>query len=164
MSISISGWRPLTTALLASGVALILVAAAASFILSTFQPKTELKMGSMVYRVIVADNTVTREKGLSGVESLKANEGLLMVFESDDYHGIWMKNMKIPIDILWLDSGKKVIHTVKDASPSLSTGTVFTPKKPARYVVELPAGSIKQQAIRPGHTLEFDENGTSLWW
>lgn len=157
-------WRPLTTVLLITGAASILIAVIVSYALATFQPKTEVIIGTQPYRLSVADDDISRQKGLSGVTELGKNEGLLMVFDTDEKHGIWMKDMLIPIDILWLDSNKKVIYIVQDAQPELSTSEVFTPNKPARYVIELASGSAKQHSVRVGHEIQFDHNETSLWW
>lgn len=157
-------WRPLTTVLVIIGAAAILIAVIVSYMISTFQPKTEVIIGTQPYRLAVADDDISRQKGLSGVTELGKNEGLLMVFDTDEKHGIWMKDMLIPIDILWLDSNKKVIYIVQDAQPELSTSEVFAPNKPARYVIELASGSAKQHSVRVGHEIQFDHNETSLWW
>jgi len=49
-----------------------------------------------------------------------------------------MKDMKVPIDIVWLDSNKRVVHIVKESSPDDSTSITFTPLSQAKYVIELP--------------------------
>lgn len=164
MSESKIRWRPLTTFLLVAGAVAILVAVAVSYIVTAFQPRTEVVVGSQPYRLIVADDDTSRVKGLSGVEELKKDDGLLMVFDEDDLHGIWMKDMLVPLDIIWLDANKKVIYIVQDAKPELSTDTIFTPRKPARYVVELPSGSVRQHGVRVGHEVQFNLEETSLWW
>ena len=153
-----SKWRPHTTGILVSGLILILVALAASYILTNFQPTSELRLGSNVFNVKVAVTDETRERGLSGVNKLSANSGLLMIFAKDDKWGIWMKDMEIPIDIIWLDSNKKVTYIVTDASPELSTTETFIPKSPARYVLEVTAGTVKNSAIKIGDVATFEIN------
>ncbi len=121
-------------------------------------------MGSGVYHLWLADDEVERTEGLSGVESLDPNSGLLMKYDSDGTWGIWMKDMKVSLDIVWLDSEKKIIYIVKNASPELSTDTVFKPKSNARYVIELPAGTVQAAAIKTGDTATFDETDTGGLW
>lgn len=157
-------WRPLTTSLLVGGVILILIVSAVSYIAATFQPKTEVQLGNGVYHLKIANTAATREKGLSGVKELQPNAGLLMIYEEDGFHQIWMKDMLIPIDIVWLDANKKVVHMVTDTSPDQSTKVIFTPRKQARYIIELQSGSIRQQNIRLGQEATFDEKVVSLWW
>jgi len=38
-------------------------------------------------------------------------------FEQSDFHGIWMKNCKFPIDILWLDEARTVVHVENKRCP-----------------------------------------------
>ena len=78
-----------------------------------------------------------------------------MVFDSNDMHGIWMKDMKFPLDLVWLDSSKKVVYIVKNAPPETPTKTVYVPKDPALYVIELPAGSVQKAGIKTGDTAVF---------
>lgn len=164
MGKTIFRWRPLTTVVLLGGILAVLVATGVSYVAANFQPKTEVIIGVQPYMLVVASDDVSREKGLSGVAKLGGDEGLLMVFEEDGLHGIWMKDMLMPIDIIWLDSSKKVIHLVRDADPELSTEVVYTPRKPSRYVIELASGSIKQHGIRLGQEIEFDPSERSMWW
>lgn len=154
-STSLFSWRPHTTFLLLGGFAVILVALVVSYAVQNFKPTTELRIASGVYRLWVADNEAERTQGLSGVEALSPDGGLLMNFASDDYWGIWMKDMKIPLDIVWLDANKEVIYIVKNASPELSTETIMQPTKPARYVIELPVGSVEKSGIRTGQVADF---------
>lgn len=157
-------WRPRTTVVLFAGLATLLMYSVGLYIVTNFQPTTEFRVASGVYHLQVADDEAKRLQGLSGVEKLAANGGLLMKFDSDDKWGIWMKDMKMPIDIVWLDRGKRVVYIVKNAQPDLSTNTVFTPKTNARYVVELPMGSVDKAGIKNGHIAEFDETTSGAWW
>lgn len=156
-------WRPLTTGLLIGGTLLILVASAFSYVISSFEPKTEARLGSGVFHLRVANDEPARVQGLSGVEKLGKTEGLLMVFDTNDKHGIWMKDMQLPLDIIWLDTSKVIIHVVSNAQPENPAKTVYNPKKPARYVIELPAGVTRQYGIKVGQTATFDESKVSLW-
>lgn len=149
-------WRPSTTALLIGGVVVIVIAVAIAFVVTNFKPTTSVKLGGGVFDVWIAKDEPSRVTGLSGVEELKPNGGLLMAFASDDTWEIWMKDMKVALDIVWLDSTKEVVHIVKNASPELSTDKIFKPTKPARYVLELPAGAVQEFNINVGQTAEFE--------
>lgn len=116
---------------------------------------TPLTIGMGHYMVRVVSTEAAREQGLSGTASLPAGHGMLFVFDSNDQWGIWMKDMNYPIDILWLDQSKTVVDIVANASPA-SYPTVFKPKAPARYVLELPAGSIAAASIAIGQHATFN--------
>jgi uncharacterized membrane protein (UPF0127 family) len=148
-------WRPSTTSILIGGVIAVVLAVAIAFMIGHFQPTTQVKLGTASFNVRVAKDDTSRELGLSEVESLAPTQGLLMVYDSDGIWGIWMKDMKVGLDILWLDSEKTVIYMVKNATPELSTTKVFKSKDPARYVLEVPAGSIQDFGIKVGDSAEF---------
>src|SRR6187401_1461382 len=58
-----------------------------------------------------------RAMGLMFRPSLPLDHGMLFLFERPDFHGIWMKNCKFPIDILWLDADHKVVHLAEKVPP-----------------------------------------------
>ena len=156
-------WRTITSVFLVGGLLLVILASFFSFISTNFESKAEVTIGAQTYKLTVADTDQARVEGLSGVEELRKNEGLLMIFDVDGLYEIWMKDMKIPIDIIWLDASKQVIYIVHNASPSLGTSKIFTPKRPARYIIEVNAGAAKQQGLRIGSQIEFDQDSTGLW-
>jgi hypothetical protein len=88
--------------------------------------------------VDIADTLDERIEGLSGRESLGESEGLLFIFEASGRHGIWMKDMNFPIDIIWVGDDLTVVDIKRNATPE-SFPTVFYPREDARYVVEVNA-------------------------
>lgn len=95
-----------------------------------------------------------REQGLSGRPCIPKDQGMLFIFNKADLYPFWMKDMKFPIDIIWIDAGHKVVYAKSDAQPS-SYPQTFVNSEPAQYVLELPAGRIGQLEIKPGSTLKF---------
>lgn len=152
-------WRPATTHILIGGVFVLLIALVVAYAVAAFKPTTRVQVGGGVYNAWVADTEAERIQGLSGVEKMSPGGGLLMQFDSDDKWGIWMKDMKIPIDIVWLDKAKKVVYIVKNASPETATSVTYTPLDEARYVLELTAGSVDKAGIHTGAIAQFDEAG-----
>lgn len=149
-------WRPHTTAILIVGLVLVLVAIAVSFVVTNFSGRSDLYLGTGKFTVRIADTEAAREKGLSGTPKLAMDEGMLFDFERSGNWGIWMKDMKIPIDIIWLDKDRKVVHIVKEADPKHGTSKTFTPDKPALYVLELAAGATTQFNIKVGDQATFN--------
>jgi uncharacterized membrane protein (UPF0127 family) len=93
------------------------------------------------YSIEIARTPETRERGLMGRDGLKPGTGMLFVFDTPGRYGFWMKNMKFPIDILWLDSDRKVVHIAGNVPPCQSDPCpVYTPLSEARYVLEIPSG------------------------
>ncbi|RLE03514.1 MAG: hypothetical protein DRJ11_04065 [Candidatus Aminicenantes bacterium] len=108
---------------------------------------------------IVAELAVTpweRQRGLMFREELAANEGMLFIFEEDGLYSFWMKNMKFPLDILWLDKNKKIVHIEENVPPCQAEPCPsYTPSLPARYVLELKAGSVKSHSLQLFQQVEF---------
>ena len=157
-------WRPATTRILIGGLVVLLISLVVSYVVSTFRPTTLVTAGSGTYRLWIADTDAELTQGLSGVPTLSMDGGLLMKFPYDNTWGIWMKDMEVPLDIIWLNEDKKIVYIVKNALPDLSTDVTFTPKEPARYVIELPAGSVDKAAIKTGTFVVFDENDDGAYW
>lgn len=106
------------------------------------------------FNVRIADSEKEREQGLSGTTELPSNRGMLFVFESSGFWGIWMKDMNYPIDILWLNDRKEVVHIEQHILPE-SYPRTFMPRVPARYVLELPADATEKHGIKQGDSATF---------
>lgn len=133
----------------------MVLASAIAFMATNFQPRTKVQLGSGTFQVGIAQDATSRAKGLSGKSSIAPDGGLLFVFDTEEKWGIWMKDMNFPIDIVWLDASKDVVHIVKNADPALSSDYTFEPEKPAKYVLELTAGATSQYSIKIGDTATF---------
>lgn len=135
--------------LLAVGLAFLLV-----FLPALLRPDTKLWLGNGVFRIDIASNKSTREKGFSRKSEIAVDQALLMIFPSEDRWDIWMKDMNFPIDIVWLNKDKKVVYIVKNA-PIDNPTRVYKPETPALYVLELPAGTTTNKSITINKTAIF---------
>lgn len=111
--------------------------------------ESHMVLGDATLKIGIADTPEERKKGLSGLDSLKDGAGLFFIFDSADTHGIWMKEMNFPIDIIWLSSTKQVVYIEKDVSPE-TYPEVFQPTRNAQYILEVPAGFVKKWGIKIG--------------
>jgi uncharacterized membrane protein (UPF0127 family) len=110
-----------------------------------------------VLQVEVMVRDEDRAMGLMFRPSLARERGMLFVFEQQDFHGIWMKNCKFPIDILWLDEERKIVHVAEAVPPCKAEPCpVYTPLRRASYVVELNAGQARREKAAVGATVRFD--------
>ena len=144
--------------IIVSGVVLIVLASAILLVISKFQPTTPLYLGDGVFDARIAYTEGDREKGFGGADKITDKQALVLAFASDDKWQIWMKNMNVPIDIIWLNNEKRVVHIVRNALPDEGEKAIFIPKSDARYVVELAAGMADSNTIKVGRTAIFDVN------
>ncbi len=89
-----------------------------------------------------------KEKGLMFREELCEKCGMLFDFNSEQKVRMWMKNTKIPLDMIFMNSEKTVVFIVKNTIPN-STSTIST-LTPTQYVLELNAGSSQKYGIKIG--------------
>ena len=61
-----------------------------------------ITLGSKKYTLYIADNFEKQKKGLSNISYLPNNKGLLFVFKKPQHYYFWMKDMKIPLDFIFL--------------------------------------------------------------
>ena len=107
----------------------------------------------------MAESFYQKGKGLMLRKSLPRNSALLMIFDKPGKHGIWMPFMRFPIDIVFLDSRKRVVGLHERARPisfRKKTWKVYYPEKPAKYIIELPAGTVKRKGIAARDVLLFE--------
>lgn len=123
--------------------------AAALLIRSRPEPAPELRIGSHSLHVLVADEPYEMVRGLGGRDALPDDTAMLFVFPADGRHGIWMKDMRFAIDIVWLDADGVVVDLDINVAPE-TYPTVFSPERNSRYVVEMTAGTAERLALRRG--------------
>lgn len=107
--------------------------------------------GSNLGNADVADSFFSRFKGLMMVKNLE--RGLILKLPSDRSRrasGIHMFFMRIPLDVVFADSEKKVVDTV-----TLDPWTTYTPVAPSRYVIELEKGKLAESQTDIGDELDF---------
>jgi len=104
----------------------------------------------------IADTHFLRARGLMYRAGLERQQGMLFVFPVDGKYSFWMKNMRFPIDIIWIDQTKTVVDTKSDVPACKQTRCPdLVPQVACRYVLEVAAGFVKQHHIRTGDHIEF---------
>ncbi|MGE5041886.1 MAG: DUF192 domain-containing protein [Candidatus Levyibacteriota bacterium] len=115
------------------------------------------KINDKTYKLLVAKTQADQIKGLSGRDSLPADTGMLFVFSQKGIYPFWMKNMKFPIDIIFINDNKIVDLFENAQVPAAGTPDVeiqkYRPSQPGNYVLELNAFEIAKQKIKKGDTV-----------
>jgi len=74
-----------------------------------FLPKTpNAEINGHVFSLYLAQTSEEQEIGLAKYKSLALNQGMIFLFDKEAYYSFWMKNMRFPIDIIFI-SGNKVV-------------------------------------------------------
>ena len=109
------------------------------------------------YQVEVADDDAERARGLMFRDALPADHGMLFIHEEQGPQAYWMKNTRIPLDILYFDNDRKLVSQQRDVPPC-SAGDRCPPypsAAPARYVLELNAGDAMRLGLADGVEMRF---------
>ena len=102
----------------------------------------------------VADDHTERARGLMHRDRLGAGNGMLFVHADEERQAYWMKNTKIPLDILYFDARRRLVSV--SHAPPCSLGDRCPPYPsagPALYVLELDAGEAAALGIERGDEL-----------
>jgi hypothetical protein len=136
--------------------ALALVLAVTSALATPAVVPLTLPSGKVLQAEVMV-NDEDRAMGLMFRPSLPIDRGMIFVFEAADFHAIWMKNCKFPIDIVWLDEAKTVVHVAESVPPCKADPCPsYTPLRRAAYVIELNAGQARRENAVVGATVRFD--------
>jgi len=106
-------------------------------------------IGNRVIRAENAESAMEKQKGLSGRNFMRKNNGMLFTFSQSDYYPFWMKDMKFPIDIIWIDENLQIINIEKNITPD-TFPKKFIPQLPAKYVLEVNGGWSDKNEIKEG--------------
>jgi hypothetical protein len=111
--------------------------------------------GRVTVTVEMARTVHEKMRGLSGRAELKSGRGMLFVYERPQPIGIWMKDMRFPLDIIWIQEGR-VAHIERDVPPLLPAGPERVYTATGDLVLEVPAGFAAQHKVRPGDGVKVD--------
>jgi uncharacterized membrane protein (UPF0127 family) len=101
----------------------------------------------------VADNAYEIQTGLMYRDAMKEGQGMLFIFDEEKVHSFYMKNTKFPLDLLFIDADHKVTSISEGAQPLDERG--ISSQVPVQYVLELNAGTVIQEGLKPGDSVDF---------
>ncbi len=121
---------------------------------STLGPR--VCFNSQCVEVELAVTNEQLRQGLQHRKSLGKNNGMLFVFERPVKADFWMKHTLIPLDMIWMDTDKKVIYIQKNAQPCVQdVCPTYGPDQDALFVLEVNAGYTDQHQILIGDIASF---------
>ena len=120
----------------------------------------QIQIEGTQFNVEVASNDITRARGLMGREELPEGTGMLFEWDDNAPRAFWMKNTLIPLDILYFRHdeilGEAILVSWTTAHPCQEDPCPSYPSQgAAKYVVELPAGSVERYGWKLGARLTW---------
>lgn len=111
--------------------------------------------GDIEFLLEVADTSEKRRDGLMFRGSLAKNSGMLFIFEKETHAPFWMKNTRIPLDILFLDAQKRIVDYATMEPCKADSCPTYGSRVPYRYAIEVNQGFIRERKIKIGDTALF---------
>lgn len=119
-----------------------------------YQPPTaKLTADGRVISLEIAADDASRQKGLSGRDSLAADKGMLFVLDQSGRECFWMKDMRFAIDMVFIDNAKQIVQVTPNVTPQTYPKSFCADQ--TRYVIELAAGQSNRLQLRTGQQLSF---------
>jgi hypothetical protein len=136
-------------------ILLILIGVLSFFVFLKLSPekKTYAIIDGQKFYVDVAKTDSQKEKGLSIYKNIEENQGMIFPFSKTDYYTFWMKDMKFPIDIIYIRNNA-IVDIFKDAQPPKSPNDflpTYTTKSQADTVLEINAGLSQKYKFKIGN-------------
>lgn len=104
----------------------------------------------------IADTPEEAARGLMFRSSMKEENGMLFIFNSEQQHYFYMRNTRIPLDIVYINSDMEIVHAVKNAVPFDETS--LPSKHPVKYVLEINGGMMDKWGIEIGDKISFTKD------
>jgi uncharacterized membrane protein (UPF0127 family) len=108
---------------------------------------------SIPVRVELALTGPQRERGLMFRNHLEPDTGMLFLFPSPAPLTFWMKNTLIPLDMIFIDSNRRILGIVENAEPETETGRHVEGN--SQYVLEIGGGLSQKWGVAAGSTVDF---------
>lgn len=111
--------------------------------------KIEIKINDKKYDVLVANTESEKEIGLSNIESMDDDEGMLFKYDRPQHVIFWMKDTTIPLDIIFINNDNEVISVKK----GIPLSEEYIEEDNVLYVLELNQNS----NIKSEDEIEFED-------
>ncbi len=118
-----------------------------------------VELGGKRFSVEIADTQQKQTLGLMFRDSMPADQGMIFIFPTESPRSFWMKNTRIPLDIMYFDTDLMMVHISADTPPCRVNRCPSYPSiAPAKYVLELNAGMAAKLGVGLGSrlTLKLD--------
>jgi uncharacterized protein len=126
--------------------------------LSLFKKTPIVTIGNHSFKVVAVSTQKEQEIGLSKTKSLSPDRGMIFLFKKLDYYLFWMKNMKFPIDIIYINNDKIVTIKNNVQIPKNNTDNlpIYSSTEPADKVLEIQAGLSQKYNFKNGDKLKYE--------
>ena len=119
--------------------------------------KVTLPNGQQI-RAEVEMNDLDMRRGMMFRDSLARGRGMLFIHQTSGLYPYWMYQVRIPLDIVWMDASRRIVEISPDTPPCKTKASLcanYGGHQTAQFVLELGGGEARRLGLSLGQTLEF---------
>ena len=114
-----------------------------------------VEVGGQRYYVEIADEPAEQARGLMFRDDLGANEGMFFIWRQAVPRSFWMRNTRIPLDIVYIGPELDIVGWSLDTPPCRTRNCPSYPSgAPAQYVLEVNAGEMERLGVEIGERVQ----------
>jgi len=119
---------------------------------SMSKTKSSAVINGHLFSITIAKTEKEKEIGLSNTSTLAKDQGMIFIFDKPDYYAFWMRNMKYPLDIIYISKGKivSIAENVKNPNNPSIPLPVYRPSQVVDTVLEINGGLSESYHFTPG--------------
>lgn len=125
----------------------------------------KVTIGKQIFNVEAVKTDTEKQTGLTKYRNITNNQGMLFIFDNPLIVNFWMKNMKFPIDMIFIKDD--TIVSIVEKAPILTkeeetaahdcqTVTCYKPTEPINYVLEVNSGLVSKNKIKIGDKVKIE--------
>ncbi len=117
----------------------------------------KITINNHTFNLYLAKSSRDKEIGLAKYSNLPQNQGMLFPFGISSYYSFWMKDMKFPIDIIFIGNNRIVVIYQNLQPPKKDQNlTIYRPQELSDTVLEINAGLSEKYGFRNGDSVKID--------
>lgn len=118
--------------------------------------RVEALLAGQLFQLEVAAHPDSRRQGLMERTELQEGTGMLFDFPAGTSPSIWMRNMEISLDLLFVDDQAQLVQVFSEVPPCEGLPcAIYQAERPLRFVIEVPAGTASRLGLQPGDQLDL---------
>ena len=122
-------------------------------------PTHTATIGETTFTLYVTRSDLDRQRGLGNTRYLAKRHGMIFRGLDEGVMSLWMKDMYIPLDVIWVGKDDRIVYLLENISPESFPETYANPSDtPALYFIELNSGDIRTYGLSIGDQVVFAES------
>jgi len=117
-------------------------------------PTVPMQIGNQQFTIEIADTPSKRSVGLMKRDEMPADHGMIFIFPEPDTYSFWMKNTRIPLDIIFIDANGRIASIQQMKPYELKS---VSPPVAVKYAIELNEGAAAKAGAKVGDRISIPD-------